>query len=115
MWSLISSRAERFGGSRKFQSPPKKTFSTLSGVNQTPLLHRGNDAIDPKATSETPNDEWCRGRLLVTHLDFTDDIDIRPIGLEHEEIPHLYCWLENNAGDVEIMSNHHQIRAVVVF
>lgn len=38
--------------------------------------------------------------LLVTHLNFTDDIDIRPSGLEHEQIPHLNCWLENDAGDV---------------
>jgi hypothetical protein len=52
---------------------------------------------------------------LVTHLDFTNDIEIRAVGLEHEKIPHLNCWLEHDAGDVEIVSNHHQIRGAVVF
>ena len=54
-------------------------------------------------------------RLLVVHPDSTDDIEIRPIGLKHEKIAHLNCWLKNNAGDVEIAGNHHQIRGVVVF
>jgi hypothetical protein len=52
---------------------------------------------------------------LVAHLDFTDDIKICPVRLEHEKFPHLNCWLKNNVGDVEIVGNHHQIRGVVVF
>jgi hypothetical protein len=54
-------------------------------------------------------------QLLVAHPDFADDIEIRPVGLEHEKFPHLNCWLKDNVGDVEIVGNHHQIRGVVVF
>ena len=51
---------------------------------------------------------------LVAHSDFTDDIEIRPVGLEHEKFPHTNCWLKKNVGDVEIVGNHHQIRGGVV-
>jgi hypothetical protein len=44
-------------------------------------------------------------QLLVVHPDFTDDIEIRPVGLEHEKFPHN-CWLKNNVADVEIVRNH---------
>jgi Phage integrase family len=53
-------------------------------------------------------------QLLVSHPDFTDDIEIRPVRLEHEKFSHTNCWLEKNVGDVEIVGNHHQIRGVVV-
>jgi hypothetical protein len=46
-------------------------------------------------------------QLLVAHSDFTDDIEIHPVGVEHEKFPHLNCWLKNNVGDVEIVGNHH--------
>ena len=46
---------------------------------------------------------------------FTDDIEVRPFGLEHEKFPNINCWLKNNAGDVEIVDNHHQIRVAVFF
>ena len=52
---------------------------------------------------------------MVAHPHFTDNIEIRPVGLEHEKFPHLNCWLKNNIGDVEVVGNHHQIRGVVVF
>jgi hypothetical protein len=39
---------------------------------------------------------FCRGgivrELLVAHPDFTDDVEIRPVGLEHEKFPHMDCW-----------------------
>jgi len=54
-------------------------------------------------------------QLLVAHPDFTDYIEIRPVGLENEKFSHINCWLKNNVGDVEIVGNHHQIRGVVVF
>lgn len=53
--------------------------------------------------------------LLVAHPDFTDDIEIRPVGLEHEQFPHMNSWLKNNVGDVEIVGDHHQIREVSMF
>ena len=53
-------------------------------------------------------------RVLIAHPDFTDDIEIRPMGLEHEKLPHVNCWLKKNVGDVEIVCDHHQIRKVVV-
>jgi hypothetical protein len=46
--------------------------------------------------------------LLVVRLDFTDDIDIRTVGLDHEKFAHN-CWLKNNVGNVEIVGNYHQI------
>ena len=45
----------------------------------------------PVAPSEAP---VALPESLVTHLDFTDDIEIRPVGLEHEKIPHLDRWLD---------------------
>lgn len=46
--------------------------------------------------------------LLVIHLDFTNNIDIRPIGLDHKKFAHNW-WLKNNVGDVEIVGNYYQI------
>jgi hypothetical protein len=40
----------------------------LLGLNQTSLLHRGTDAIDPKATSRAKNTNPCR--YAVTDLSF---------------------------------------------
>jgi hypothetical protein len=53
-------------------------------------------------------------QLLVAHPDFADDIEIRPVGLEHEKFPHLNCWLKDNVGDVEIVSNHVLDRIISV-
>jgi hypothetical protein len=46
--------------------------------------------------------------LLIVDLDFADNINIRPIGLDHEKFAHSR-WLKDNVGDVEIVGNHHQI------
>ena len=46
--------------------------------------------------------------LLVIHQDFADNINIRPIGLDHKKFAHNW-WLKNNVGDVQIVGNHHQI------
>ena len=54
-------------------------------------------------------------QLLIAHPDFTNDIEIRPVGLEHKKFPHTHCRLKKNVGDVEIVGNHHQIRSGVVF
>ena len=54
-------------------------------------------------------------QLLIAHPDFTDDIEIRAVGLEHEKFAHRDCVFEHNVGDVEIVGNHHQIRGIVVF
>ena len=54
-------------------------------------------------------------QLLVAHPDFTDDIEIRFVGPEHEKFAHRYRVLKNNVGDVEIVGNHHQIRGAAVF
>ena len=54
-------------------------------------------------------------QLLVVHPDFTDDIEIRPIGLNHEKFTHRNRVFKNNVGDVEIVGNHHQIRGIAVF
>jgi hypothetical protein len=52
--------------------------------------------------------------MIFAHPDFTDDIEIRSIGLDHEKFAHDRR-LKNNVGDVEIAGNHHQVRAVTVF
>jgi hypothetical protein len=46
--------------------------------------------------------------LFVVHPYLTDDIEIRPIGLDHEKFAHSH-WLKSNVADVEIVGNHHQI------
>jgi hypothetical protein len=46
--------------------------------------------------------------LLVIHQDFTDEINIHSIGLDHKKFAHDW-WLKNNVGDVEIVGNHYQI------
>ena len=46
--------------------------------------------------------------LLAVDLDFTDNIDVRSIGLDHEKFAHNW-WLKDNVGDVKIVGNHHQI------
>ena len=51
--------------------------------------------------------------LLVVDQDFTDDIEIRPIGPDHEKFAHSY-WLKNNVFDVESVGNHHRIRGAAV-
>lgn len=58
---------------------------------------------------------WAVRELLVAHPDFTNDIEIRPVGLEHDQLPHTNSWLKNNVGDVEIVGDHHQIRDVSMF
>jgi hypothetical protein len=46
-------------------------------------------------------------------LDLPDDSEICTIGLEHEKFPHVR-WLEDLVGNVEIMSDHHQIRGAAM-
>jgi hypothetical protein len=67
------------------------------------------------AGAVTPSEALVDVReLLAVHLDFTDNIDIRPMGLDYEKFAHNR-WLKNNVGDIEIVGNHHQIRGVAVF
>ena len=81
------------------------------------LLPVSISPFDPKLTLPS----FCRPRpaapsealvdvreLLAVHLDFTDNIDVRSIGLDHEKFAHNW-WLKDNVGDVEIVGNHHQI------
>ena len=51
--------------------------------------------------------------LLVAHLYLADDVEVTPIGPDHENFTHG-GWLENNVGDVQIMGNHHQIRGASI-
>ena len=89
------------------------------GEERKPDFGAGRTVVDPEQTLSG----FRRGRvpakrvsvLLVAHPDFTDDIEIRPFGLEHEKFPHTYCGLKKNVSDVEIVGNHHQIRGAVVF
>jgi hypothetical protein len=47
------------------------------------------------------------GQLLVASPYFADDIEIRPVGLEHEKFPHMNCRLKNNViGDDYPRSQH---------
>ena len=51
--------------------------------------------------------------LLLVQSDFTDDIEVRPIGLDHKKFAHSH-WLKNDVGDVEIVGNHYHIRSVAM-
>ena len=42
-------------------------------------------------------------------------MEIGSIGLNHEKFAHWDPVFEHNVSDIEIVSNHHQIRGIAVF
>jgi hypothetical protein len=55
MRSLLSPRAKRINGSRKFHLSPKKTFATISGVEQTCLATAATSEFEARlSTREAP-------------------------------------------------------------
>jgi hypothetical protein len=91
-------------------------FWPLSVGSSTVSLQPKADVAHLLSRRPAPLNETLVGlrELLVVHPDFTDDIETRPIRLDHEKFAHN-CCLNNNVGDVEIVGNHHQIRGVAVF
>ena len=62
-----------------------------------------------------PSRRWRQNPLLVfVRLDFSDDVEIGSIRLDHEKFTHRDCVFQHKVRDIEVMSNHHQARRSAV-
>jgi hypothetical protein len=80
----------------------------VSGVKQTKRGQGRTAARDPKLPSVV-------GSVSITQSDFTDEIKIRLIWLNHVQFAHGHRVFEDDIGNVEIVGNHYQVRSVAMF